>query len=109
MIRRIALVPVLLWSAMSGVVAQSQDEQQACTNDAFQFCGNFIPDRTRVFNCLVENRNVISVPCHTVLSPYLPVETPVVIKKPPVARPKSVNTTAKTPKPKGAPLSLSPQ
>ena len=75
-------------------------------NDAFQFCQNAIPDHTRVFNCLVENRNQISVGCHNVLSPYLPVDVPV--KKPvAAARPKSNVKGAKSPKSKG-PLNLSP-
>jgi hypothetical protein len=102
--KQIALVPILIWSAISGALAQSQDEQQACTNDAFQFCQNFIPDRDRVFTCLVENRRVISAACHTVLTPYLPVETPVVAKRQPAARPKPDKST----KNKG-PLNLSPQ
>jgi hypothetical protein len=102
--KQIALVPVLIWGAISGALAQSQDDQQACTNDAFQFCQNFIPDRNRVFTCLVENRNNISAACHTVLTPYLPVETPVVAKRQPAARPKPDKST----KNKG-PLNLSPQ
>ena len=100
--KQIALVPVLIWSAISGALAQSQDEQQACTNDAFQFCQNFIPDRNRVFTCLVENRNQLSVPCHTVMLQYLPAEPVAVLKKPAASHDKSAT------KSKG-PLNLSPQ
>jgi hypothetical protein len=100
---RMAIIPALLLSAVGGALAQSQDEQQACTNDAFQFCQNAIPDRDRVFNCLVENRSFLSVACHTVMGPYLPAD-------PPPAKRKAASTAkaTKITKPKG-PLSLSPQ
>jgi hypothetical protein len=31
--------------------AQTPEGRQACMNDAFQFCQEFIPDRERVFGC----------------------------------------------------------
>jgi hypothetical protein len=61
-------------------MAQSQDEQQACMNDAFQFCQQLIPDRDRVFHCLVANRTMLSQPCYALLSPHLPVDPPPVSK-----------------------------
>jgi hypothetical protein len=95
--KQIAILVVVACCAASGATAQSQDEQQACTNDAFQFCQNAIPDRTRVFTCLAENRHVISPACQLVMAPYLPPEP--VVKKP------VRKTTAKN----KAPLKLSPQ
>jgi hypothetical protein len=57
--------------------AQNQQDQQACTHDAFQFCGEAIPDRDKVFQCLAAKRDVISATCRTVMAPYLPAATPV--------------------------------
>jgi hypothetical protein len=80
---QIALAIVLALSAGAGTVAlaATADEEQACTNDAFQFCQNYIPDRNRVFTCLVSNKDQLSAACHTVMAPYLPPE-PVVLRKP---------------------------
>jgi hypothetical protein len=64
-------------STATGALAQSQQEQQACTHDAFQFCAELIPDRSRVFNCLVAKKDVISAACRTVMAPYLPSEAAV--------------------------------
>jgi hypothetical protein len=99
--KQIALAIVLALGASTVALATTPDEEQACTNDAFQFCQNFIPDRNRVFSCLVSNKDQLSAACHTVMAPYLPPE-PVALKKPPA--PASHDKSAKT---KG-PLSLTP-
>ena len=57
-------------------LAQSHEEQQACTNDAFQFCGHAIPDRGRVAGCLSENFNRISPACRTVMQRYSNASSP---------------------------------
>jgi hypothetical protein len=80
--RPIALAILLAFGAQTAALAETQEEQQACMNDAFQFCQNFIPDRNQVFTCLVNNRNQLSVACHTVMAPYFPPE-PVALKKQP--------------------------
>jgi hypothetical protein len=101
--KQIAIVTMLTCTLAAGAtaaLAQSQDEQQACTNDAFQFCQNAIPDRNRVFACLMENRRVISRPCQVIMAQYLPPDPPPPApKKPP----------AKKPAPKKGPLQLTPQ
>jgi hypothetical protein len=100
--KQIALAIVLALSASGVALATTQEEEQACTNDAFQFCQNYIPDRNRVFTCLVSNRDQLSAACHTVMSPYLPAE-PVAAAagaKKPLASQKPVKT-------KG-PINLSP-
>ena len=51
-------------------LAQSQEEQQACMDDAFRFCGHAIPDRDRVAGCLSENFNRISIACRAVMQRY---------------------------------------
>jgi hypothetical protein len=101
--KQIALAVVFALSASGVALATSQEEEQACTNDAFQFCQNFIPDRNRVFTCLVGARDQISAACHTVLAPYLPAD-PVVtaasVKKPPAPQKPAAKSKA--------PLSLTP-
>jgi hypothetical protein len=98
--KQIALAIALALGAGTIALAETAEEQQACTNDAFQFCQDFIPDRNRVFTCLVKNRNQISAACHTVMAPYLPAEPVVVLKKQPAPRDRSAKT-------KG-PLNLTP-
>lgn len=58
-----ALVPV-------GASAETQDEQNACMNDAFNVCGDAIPDRDRVAACLAKNIKRISPACRTVMARY---------------------------------------
>jgi hypothetical protein len=50
--------------------AETQDEQNACMNDAFSVCGHAIPDRDRVAACLAQNINRISAACRTVMQRY---------------------------------------
>jgi hypothetical protein len=74
--QRIMLVVVIALNGTTVALAQTQDGQQACMNDAFQFCQDAIPDRERVFQCLVSHKDLISAACHTVMAPSLSVEQP---------------------------------
>jgi hypothetical protein len=65
-----ALAAVLFAFVPASALAQSQEEQQACMNDAFTICGNAIPDRDRVAACLAQNINRISAPCRMVMARY---------------------------------------
>ncbi len=65
-----ALAFALLALAPAAASAQTQDEQNACMNDAFNVCGHAIPDRERVGACLAQNINRISAPCRTVMQRY---------------------------------------
>jgi hypothetical protein len=98
--KQIAMAIVLALGASTVALAETQEEQQACSNDAFQFCQNFIPDRNRVFSCLAANKDRISVACRTVMAPYLPAEPVAALKKPPAPHEQSAKS-------KG-PLSLAP-
>ena len=101
--KQIGLAVVLALGAGTAALAATPEEEQACTNDAFQFCQAYFPDRDRVFNCLVTNRQQISVACHTVLTPYLPAEPVVAAATRKLAAPHD-----KTPPKSKAPLSLAP-
>ena len=59
----VALAPV-------AATAESQEEQNACMNDAFGVCGHAIPDRERVGACLAQNIKRISGACRTVMLRY---------------------------------------
>ncbi len=48
--------------------AETPEERQACTDDAFQHCGDAIPDRDRVYHCLVKKVRLISPACRKVIS-----------------------------------------
>ena len=64
---RFVLAFALLPFAPSGVMAASQEEQNACMGDAFSVCGHEIPNRDRVAACLASNLNRISPACRTVM------------------------------------------
>ena len=50
--------------------AETQEEQQACMNDAFNICAAEIPDRDRVAACLFRNMKRVSFACRTVMARY---------------------------------------
>jgi hypothetical protein len=50
--------------------ADQQQDQDACMQDAQTVCGQFIPDRERVAQCLMKNRSKISPACRTALKHF---------------------------------------
>jgi hypothetical protein len=50
--------------------ADSQQDQQACMQDAQVICGQFIPDRERVAHCLISNRRKVSPACRAALKHF---------------------------------------
>jgi len=58
--QRIVLVVFVILNSATPVLAQTQEDKQACMNDAFQFCQDAIPDRGQVFGCLVSHKDLIS-------------------------------------------------
>ena len=59
----LALTPI-------AATTETQEEQQACTDDAYNFCGHAIPDRDRVAACLNQNLSRISSACRIVMLRY---------------------------------------
>lgn len=43
--------------------AYTPEQEQACTGDAFQFCGPEIPDVDRVTACMIRNKARLSAGC----------------------------------------------
>jgi hypothetical protein len=63
-----ALTLTAVCSAAQIARAETAEERQACTDDAFQHCGDAIPDRERVYNCLVKKVRLISPACRKVIT-----------------------------------------
>jgi hypothetical protein len=100
MIRQVLSAAALLLAANMAALAETPEERQACTDDAFRLCDKYIPDKDRVFACLVQNNQSISALCRHALAPYLPAEPT------PVAKQAKTKTGSKTTG-KG-PLNLNP-
>ena len=66
--------------------AETQEEQNACMNDAFTICGHAIPDRERVGACLAQNINRISSPCRMVMQRYSRTNQPAVASRAKLSR-----------------------
>ena len=60
---RVILVIAITLSGTRFAVAETEEGRQACMNDAFQFCGDAMPDRERVFRCLEARKHQISAAC----------------------------------------------
>ena len=60
----IAIALVLTVIVLPGTAsAYTQEEQQACQDDAFRLCGQLIPDEQRVKACLIANMRNLSPQC----------------------------------------------
>ena len=72
----VAIVLPAAWvlSTNASASAETFKERQACIGDAFHFCSSAIPDRDRVFSCLLNNGDLISAACHAVIAPDVPVD-----------------------------------
>ena len=111
------LIAGALLAGIAAAPAETPEQRQACTDDAFQLCSNFFPDRERVFACLVENRHVISPLCREGMAAFLPPEPPPPVQRVRKTPPKTKVSHNPKPDPKtkragnkaGAPLNLSPK
>jgi hypothetical protein len=90
--------------------AQSQEDQQACMDDAFRVCGAFIPDRGRVTACMVENKSKLSSACQMVMNKYAPPANATAVASKPqmTTKPTAIRTAQTTARP-GKPLSITPR
>jgi hypothetical protein len=86
--------------------AYTQEEEQACSGDAFRLCGPEIPDVDRVTACMVRNKSQLSPGCRVYFRPgpedaaVATAGTPMSIKPATARKPASSKTTAKTRKTK---------
>jgi hypothetical protein len=69
MLFRAALALALLAPAAAmPAVAETLEERLACTSDAQILCADEIPDRERVYTCLVKKVNDLSPVCKSIIS-----------------------------------------
>jgi hypothetical protein len=82
--------------------AYTQDEQQACSPDAFRLCGPEIPDIDRVTACMIRNKSQLSPECRVFFREPAPEVTPVAAGRPLSIKPGSSRkpVSAKPRKPK---------
>jgi hypothetical protein len=74
-----AAFAVFMWPAAGQ--AYTQEQQQACSGDAFRLCGSEIPDVDRITVCMVRNKSQLSPECRAYFKPE-PELTPVAAGKP---------------------------
>lgn len=79
---QLALALAFLALAPVAATAETQEEQDACMNDAFTICGDAIPDRNKVGACLAHNISRISPACRTVMLRYQKPETTAAASRP---------------------------
>jgi hypothetical protein len=66
----ILLTVLFLIPAAAAVMADPQQDQDACMMDAQAICGQFIPDRERVAHCLMSNRSRITPACREAIKHF---------------------------------------
>lgn len=108
MLRLAGLIVAIHTAATALAAAETPEQRQACTDDAFQYCGDAIPDRDRVFNCLIEKRAQLSPLCVAGIAPYLPATPVPAAAKQPAKGTTSAAKTKPAAKPTTKPLALSP-
>jgi hypothetical protein len=111
---------VIVGAMLAGVTAaaaETPEQRQACTDDAFQFCSDAMPDRERVFACLAEKRHLISPLCREGMAAFLPPEPAPAVQRVNRGQTKAKTKTKTKPEAKtkpgskksGAPLNLAPK
>ncbi len=89
MLYRAALVLALLApAAVAPAFAETAEERLACTADAQMLCADEIPDREKVYSCLIKKVNDLSPACKKIISASITPPPPPPPPPPPTARPK---------------------
>lgn len=64
--KRIVLAAAILATTLTGAFAQKYTRQQqeaACSDDAFRLCGDDIPDESKVAACMIRKKSALSPRC----------------------------------------------
>jgi hypothetical protein len=72
--KQLVLIVAAVLTGTTVALAESEEGRQACMQDAFKLCSDFIPDRERVFQCLASHQDVISAACRANMAPALAAE-----------------------------------
>ena len=104
-----ALTLGLITSAAA--IAQSNEETQACIDDAFRVCSATIPDRARTTACMIQHKNQLSSACQMVMAKYAPgpnapIQPTVAASTRPATPVKPIRTASSRP---GKPLDIRPR
>jgi len=83
---------VSLWSAASR--AYTPEQQQACSGDAMQLCGEFVPDVDRITACMIRKKSQLSPACRVYFRP-----DPEPVAAAPAGRPMAIGPAAARKKP----------
>jgi len=67
------VVGVLAALPLGAARAESEQDREACTPDVHRLCGQYIPDRDAIIQCLKHNMRNLVPACRKVMSrPYRP-------------------------------------
>jgi hypothetical protein len=66
--RTVLALAILASATASSAPAETLEERQACTPDAQSLCFEEIPDRERVYECLVRKVSQLSPLCKKIIS-----------------------------------------
>ncbi len=73
MTTRSVVIVALFAIGLSCASARAEDgNQNACMQDAFSICGQFIPNREQVAACLISHRSKVSAACRSALVHFRP-------------------------------------
>jgi hypothetical protein len=92
-------VSVSMWPAPGQ--AYTPEQQQACSNDAMQLCGEFVPDVDRITACMIRKKSQLSPGCQVHFR-----SEPAVTATPPVAAGRPMSITPASPR---KPVSAKPR
>ena len=67
-----AILAVTATSAFAQMRFTRQQQEAACSDDAFALCGDAVPDEQRVTACMVAKRKLLSERCASVFDGSLP-------------------------------------
>jgi hypothetical protein len=77
MIQRTVLAFALLAAATAfAAAAETREQREACTSDANTYCADDIPDREKVYACLVKQVNQLSPACKKIINDSITALTP---------------------------------
>jgi hypothetical protein len=86
------LVAFCLSMVATGALAYTAEQQQACTGDAMQLCGAYVPDVDRITACMVQNKARLTPACRAQFGPE-----PAALRSPGSARTKPLNLKPRKP------------
>lgn len=66
--RTVLAFAVVAATTTFAAAVETPDARQACTNDANTYCPDDVPDREKVYACLIKNVNQLSPACKKIIS-----------------------------------------